>query len=562
MKRISAFLLIALLLAPTTARAEELPQTGSDDIWFSGGQEPYEVGAYLSRKEIEKRKELNDEVVNATSFLEDVLLDQYEAEKNAIKKKIAKDGMDETLSEESMLEKDDPFKDADYMGLIASYITLTDTNTSIYAMDFFDTSYDTKEATQIKPYKYSVYSAADDGKITKESINYLTEEGDIPIYEKKEDGTYEMTGMEHIVPEEESVEYYDITIHLVSPEELLKVHHADSDEKIAEYHKRYEAIKQSGVSQEGLRQSIMLAPTSTTLSQEAQDALTMALNDENPNRSALIATASQLVGRIPYEWGGKPTKQGYDTTWGTFDENSQRRGLDCSGFVSWTYWTSGYANYGSILSTSSIRANTIHISKDELKVGDIGLLNNGETVNHTGLYVGNGYWIHCSDNGVVINKFNFPYYRRIKDFDACTFTSYVLNPLETAAVQYTPEERELLAKLVTHEARGQGWNGWVAVAEVVVNRVKSDQFPNTIQAVIDSPGQFAKREEVDLMQVPDGIYRAVDAVLMGTADVFNENPGVLFFRNPYEKDMEDWGDYKAYMRINDHVFYLGKGYSA
>lgn len=51
-------------------------------------------------------------------------------------------------------------------------------------------------------------------------------------------------------------------------------------------------------------------------------------------------------------------------------------------------------------------------------------------------------------------------------------------------VNYTEADLDLLSRLVTAEAQGQPYNAQVAVASVVLNRVKSSQFPNTISSVI------------------------------------------------------------------------------
>jgi spore germination cell wall hydrolase CwlJ-like protein len=52
------------------------------------------------------------------------------------------------------------------------------------------------------------------------------------------------------------------------------------------------------------------------------------------------------------------------------------------------------------------------------------------------------------------------------------------------AVSYTQAELDLLARLVTAEAEDQPYSAQVGVAAVVVNRVKSDLFPNTITSVV------------------------------------------------------------------------------
>ena len=45
-------------------------------------------------------------------------------------------------------------------------------------------------------------------------------------------------------------------------------------------------------------------------------------------------------------------------------------------------------------------------------------------------------------------------------------------------------ERECLADNIYFEARNQGFAGWVAVAQVTLNRVRDDRFPNTICEVV------------------------------------------------------------------------------
>lgn len=59
-----------------------------------------------------------------------------------------------------------------------------------------------------------------------------------------------------------------------------------------------------------------------------------------------------------------------------------------------------------------------------------------------------------------------------------------------SASLYRESELRLLARLVSGEARGEPYIGQVAVAAVVLNRVRSDEFPDTIAGVIFQPGAF------------------------------------------------------------------------
>lgn len=50
---------------------------------------------------------------------------------------------------------------------------------------------------------------------------------------------------------------------------------------------------------------------------------------------------------------------------------------------------------------------------------------------------------------------------------------------------------DLLARLIHAEARGESFTGQVAVAAVVMNRVRDPRWPNTVREVIHQRGQFA-----------------------------------------------------------------------
>lgn len=64
-------------------------------------------------------------------------------------------------------------------------------------------------------------------------------------------------------------------------------------------------------------------------------------------------------------------------------------------------------------------------------------------------------------------------------------------PVPAATNGVTAGEIDLLARLVTAEAKGEPYEGKVAVASVILNRVDSSQFPNSIEGVIYQPGQFS-----------------------------------------------------------------------
>lgn len=91
------------------------------------------------------------------------------------------------------------------------------------------------------------------------------------------------------------------------------------------------------------------------------------------------------------------------------------------------------------------------------------------------------------------------------------------------------EDLELLARIIYAEARGESFEGQVAVGAVVLNRVESPLFPGTIKEVIYQPGQFTAVKDRQIELQPNSLaYQAAQAALEG-ADPTN---GALFYYNP------------------------------
>lgn len=94
----------------------------------------------------------------------------------------------------------------------------------------------------------------------------------------------------------------------------------------------------------------------------------------------------------------------------------------------------------------------------------------------------------------------------------------------------TGEEREILARIVYLEARGECAEGRQAVAEVVLNRVQSDAFPDTVAEVVFQPGQFSTADDLADAEPGENEYAAVDQAAEGPAAL---PEGVVYFsRNP------------------------------
>lgn len=119
-------------------------------------------------------------------------------------------------------------------------------------------------------------------------------------------------------------------------------------------------------------------------------------------------------------------------------------------------------------------------------------------------------------------------------------------------VTMTDEERDELARIVYLEAGNQSAKGQQAVVEVVLNRVVSEDFPNTVHDVIHDDGgigvvQFSTAAYIDTAEPTKAQQDAIDAALYGDSILPID---VVFFSRNGENDRV-WGS------IGDHVFCYG-----
>ena len=102
-----------------------------------------------------------------------------------------------------------------------------------------------------------------------------------------------------------------------------------------------------------------------------------------------------------------------------------------------------------------------------------------------------------------------------------------INPI----IELTFQERNLLERLVEAEAGGEPFEGKLAVATVVVNRVNSDLFPNSFYDVIFQEKQFSPVSNGKINNTPSlETKRAVEKVIDENFRSFESD--VVFFLNP------------------------------
>lgn len=131
------------------------------------------------------------------------------------------------------------------------------------------------------------------------------------------------------------------------------------------------------------------------------------------------------------------------------------------------------------------------------------------------------------------------------------------NAIATNYTKHDLHEIRALATAIHHEARGESLAGKKAVANVIMNRVKHKEFPNTVRAVIAQRGQFQwyhnkklragssyTKETEDLAQAIYKAHRANKRVDNTKGSIFFSSNG----RRPAGRAIHP-------IRIGGHVFY-------
>lgn len=148
----------------------------------------------------------------------------------------------------------------------------------------------------------------------------------------------------------------------------------------------------------------------------AQDILKNLPDSLSSERKKVVKAACSLVGKVNYFWGGKSSAIGWDSEWGKLKtvsaEGSKTTGtkrpfgLDCSGFVTWSFINSGFSASAIGHGTQGQIAKCSRISWSQAQAGDLAFLSD---LSHVGIIAGkdtsgNILVIHCSSsaNNVVI----------------------------------------------------------------------------------------------------------------------------------------------------------------
>lgn len=149
--------------------------------------------------------------------------------------------------------------------------------------------------------------------------------------------------------------------------------------------------------------------------------------DISDERKAVIKFALSSVGKIPYYWGGKASAASYEKNgFGRVIEADYKgrvlRGLDCSGWVQWVYWSAIGNRLNGASSTATLIGEGQKIKRSELQPGDIIVRVGADS--HVVMFLqwaGNGNMIVIHENSGANNvsvsevTANYPYYRKLID---------------------------------------------------------------------------------------------------------------------------------------------------
>ncbi|NMB38960.1 MAG: hypothetical protein GX994_05225 [Firmicutes bacterium] len=129
--------------------------------------------------------------------------------------------------------------------------------------------------------------------------------------------------------------------------------------------------------------------------------------------------------------------------------------------------------------------------------------------------------------------------------------SFLEQEKQQSQITLKENEMHLLAKAVYAEAKGEPYEGQVAVAAVILNRVDHPEFPNTIAGVLYEPLAFQVVANGQINQEPDSLARQAAYEALHGLDPTN---GALYFYNPSQAKSQWIRSRPVIKAIGKHVF--------
>lgn len=132
-----------------------------------------------------------------------------------------------------------------------------------------------------------------------------------------------------------------------------------------------------------------------------------------------------------------------------------------------------------------------------------------------------------------------------------TLSALGMSSTSSAGTSYSDADITLLARLIYGEARGESYVGQVAVGAVVMNRIKSASFPNTMAGVIYQRYAFTAVDDGQINLTPNATARkAAEDAMNGWDPTY----GALYYYNPATATSAWIFTRKTTVTIGRHVF--------
>ena len=124
---------------------------------------------------------------------------------------------------------------------------------------------------------------------------------------------------------------------------------------------------------------------------------------------------------------------------------------------------------------------------------------------------------------------------------------------EVKIVELSYEDAQLLMKVAQAEGGNQGITGMRLIMSVILNRVKSDQFPGTVREVVYQKGQFSTvaNGAIDRVEISPECHLALAEIEMG-----NVSPEIIAFETKSSNSLDRY--FWSAFQCGNHVFYTLK----
>ena len=179
----------------------------------------------------------------------------------------------------------------------------------------------------------------------------------------------------------------------------------------------------------------------------------------------------------------------------------------------------------------------------------------GNTDSYTAKW-GDTLWIISQKLGVSVNSLrtaNNLWHDNIYPGEVLYYVKPVdqSNNQSSSQNNFTQSDIDLMARVVYAEGRGEPYTGQVAIAAVIINRLKNPAFPKTVYEVVYQPWAFSSTIDGQIYLTPNStVYKAVYDAING----YDLSYGALFFYNPVLSTSTWIFTRQTIIQIGNHIF--------